>query len=68
MRIIKTVGSNEKFAGKLVLVDEVEPSVWVLKLGKFIPDNERWLFAPETESALDEAMQWATNTRPRRAI
>ncbi len=70
MSVIKSVGGNgqisigKEFAGKLVLVDQVEPGVWILKLGEFIPDNERWLFEPETENDLDEAMEWANNTPP----
>jgi hypothetical protein len=43
-------------------VDQVEPGVWILKLGQFIPDSERWLFEPETERDLDAAIEWAKNT------
>ncbi len=70
MSVIKSVGNNgqisigKEFAGKLVLVDQVEPGVWILKLGEFIPDNERWLFEQRTESDLDEAIEWANNTAP----
>ena len=70
MGIIKSIGSNgqisigKEFAGKLVLIEQLEPGVWILKLGEFIPDNERWLHEPETEKRLDEAIEWAKNTTP----
>lgn len=68
--IIKTVGSNgqisigKEFAGKLVMIDQLEPGVWIMKLGEFIPDNERWLHDPDTEKKINEAMEWAKNTMP----
>jgi hypothetical protein len=42
------------------MVEEREPGVWVIKLGEFIPDNERWLHAPEVSRDLDEALAWAS--------
>jgi len=47
MNIIKTVGSSgqislgKKFAGQTVMLDEIDTGVWIVKLGRFIPDNER---------------------------
>ncbi len=49
MGIIKTVGSSgqislgKKFAGQTVMLDEIEAGVWIVKIGRFIPDNEKWL-------------------------
>ncbi len=69
MSVIKTIGSNgqislgKEHAGKSVLVDEVEPGVWVVKIGQFVPDSERWLHAPEAKAKLDEAIAWAEKTR-----
>ena len=69
MSVIKTIGSNgqislgKEHAGKSVLVDEVEPGVWVVKIGQFVPDNERWLHTPEAKAKLDEAIAWAEKTR-----
>ncbi|MEI7823562.1 MAG: hypothetical protein WCK55_21855 [Verrucomicrobiota bacterium] len=70
MSIIKTIGSNgqislgKEHAGKSVLVDEVEPGVWVVKIGQFVPDSERWLHGIEAKAKLDEAIAWAEKTRP----
>lgn len=70
MSVVKTIGSNgqislgKEHAGKSVLVDEVEPGVWVVKIGQFVPDSERWLHAPEAKAKLDEAITWAEKTRP----
>lgn len=30
-----------------------------MKLGEFIPDNEKWLHAPEAKAKLDRALEWA---------
>jgi len=65
MAVIKTVGQSgqialgKAYAGRHVLVDELEPGVWLVKLGEFIPDSERWLHAPEVKADLDEAIAWA---------
>lgn len=70
MSIIKTIGSNgqislgKEHAGKSVLVDEIEPGVWVVKIGQFIPDSERWLHEPNAKTKLDEAIAWAEQTPP----
>ena len=68
MSVIKSVGQNgqislgKEFAGKLVLVEQIEPGVFMLKLGDFVPDSERWLLESENQSDLDEALEWAKNT------
>ena len=70
MSVIKTIGScgqislGKEFAGRQVLVDEIEPGVWLLKIGSFVPDSERWLQHPEIESEVDEAVAWAEKTPP----
>jgi len=62
---VKTIGSSgqialgKEFAGRQVLVEEVEPGVWVLKLGEFVPDSERWLHFPTVRAEIDEAIAWA---------
>jgi hypothetical protein len=49
MATIKTIGRSgqialgKEYAGRSVLVDQLEPGVWIIKLGEFIPDSERWL-------------------------
>ncbi len=63
--VVKTVGQSgqialgKAYAGRHVLVDELEPGVWLVKLGEFVPDNERWLHLPAAKAALDEAISWA---------
>lgn len=65
MAVVKTVGQSgqitlgKAYAGRHALVDEVEPGVWVIKLGEFIPDSERWLHTPSAQTDLDEAIAWA---------
>ena len=63
--MVKTVGRSgqialgKAYAGRHVLVDELEPGVWLVKLGEFVPDSERWLHAPDAKADLDEAIAWA---------
>jgi hypothetical protein len=70
MAVIKTVGSSgqialgKQYAGRHVVVEELEPGVWVIKLGEFVPDSERWLHAPEVSRQLDEALAWAAKNPP----
>jgi hypothetical protein len=65
MATVKTIGSSgqislgKEHAGRQVLVEEVEPGCWVVKLGRFVPDSERWLHEARVEKALDEAIAWA---------
>ena len=67
MPAIKTIGSSgqialgKQYAGQHVLVDEVEPGFWVIKLGEFIPGNEAWLHRLEDRARLDRAIDWAEN-------
>ena len=70
--VIKTVGSSgqialgKKYAGRQVMVEEREPGVWIVKLGEFIPDDERWLHTPEVSKDLDEALAWNAKNPPKR--
>jgi hypothetical protein len=72
MTSVKTIGASgqialgKQYAGRHVLVDEVREGVWVVKLGDFIPDSERWLHEPEVTRSLDEAIRWAEKTPPRK--
>ena len=70
MGTLKTVGSSgqislgKKFAGQTVMVDELQPGVWIIKMGRFIPDNEKWLYESEVHSELNEAIAWAKENPP----
>jgi len=70
MDIIKTVGSSgqislgKKFAGQTVILSEIDSGVWIVKTGRFIPDNERWLHRPDVQAELNEAIAWAEKNPP----
>ena len=72
MTSVKTIGASGQIAlgkedaGRHGVGDEVREGVWVVKLGDFIPDSERWLHEPEVTRSLDEAIRWAEKTPPRR--
>jgi hypothetical protein len=73
MGIIKTVGRSgqislgKKFAGQTIMLDEIQAGVWIIKLGRFIPDNEKWLHAPGVQAELNEAIAWAEENPPQDA-
>ena len=62
---VKIVGTNgqislgKQYAGRQVLVEEYEPGVWLVRTATVIPDNERWLHAPQTAADLQTAMAWS---------
>ena len=70
MDIIKTVGSSgqisigKKFAGQTVMLSELDNGVWLIKLGRFVPDNEKWLHDPDVEKTLNKAVDWAEQNPP----
>lgn len=70
MNSIKTVGSSgqislgKKFAGQTVMIDEIDKGVWIVKLGRFIPDNEKWLHGLDVQAELNEAIDWAEKNPP----
>ena len=70
MGIIKTVGSSgqislgKKFAGQTVMLDEIEAGVWIIKIGRFIPNNEKWLHRPDVQAELNEAIAWTEENLP----
>ena len=71
MNIIKTVGSSgqislgKKYAGQTVILNEIDAGVWIVKLGRFIPDNEKWLHRPDVQTELNEAVAWAEENSPK---
>ena len=70
MDVIKTVGRSgqislgKKFAGQTVMLSEMETGVWLVKLGRFIPDNEKWVHATDVQCELNEAIDWAEKNSP----
>lgn len=61
MQTIKTIGSSgqislgKEYAGRTVLVEEVERGVWLIKTAKIIPDNEMWLHEEPAGTRVDKA-------------
>jgi len=73
METIKSVGRSgqislgKKYAGQTVLVDQVETGVWIIKVGRFIPESERWLHQSNIRKDLEEAIDWAGKNPPRKS-
>jgi hypothetical protein len=71
MGSIKTVGNSgqislgKKFAGQTVMIDEIQTGVWIVKLGRFIPNDEKWLHEPDVQAELNEAIAWAEENSPK---
>jgi hypothetical protein len=67
---VKTIGNSgqislgKQHAGKHVLVEEVEPGVWVVKVGDFVPASERWLHEPEAAERVEQGLRWAAENPP----
>jgi hypothetical protein len=72
MANVKTIGSSgqislgKEYAGRHVLIDEIERGVWMVKLGDFVPESERWLHEPSVSRSLDRAIGWAEKNPPRK--
>jgi hypothetical protein len=68
---VKRIGSSgqialgKEYAGRMVVVEQPDPGTWVIKLGQFVPDSERWLFNARVTAELDEAIRWAESNPPR---
>ena len=47
---VKAIGVNgqlslgKEFVGKMVLIEQLENGIWIIKCGKFVPDAEKWLY------------------------
>lgn len=70
MAVVKTIGSSgqlslgKEYAGRNVLVDEIEPGVWIIKTGEFVPDSEHWMTEPGVKKEIDRALAWASKNPP----
>lgn len=62
---VKIIGANgqlslgKAFAGKMVLIDQLDDGSWVIKPGNFIPDAEKWLYQTNNLAALEKGLAWA---------
>lgn len=67
---VKIIGSNgqislgKEFAGKTVIVVQIDAHSWIIKTGEFVPDSEQWLHEPKHMAKLDKALQWAKTNKP----
>ena len=68
---VKVIGVNgqlslgKEFAGKMVLIDQIDNGIWIVKAGEFIPDSERWLHKEGHSSKLSKALEWAEKNPPK---
>jgi hypothetical protein len=58
------VSFGNEYAGHTVEIKELEPGIWIVKVGEPVPENERWLLDPKVQADLDEAIAWAERTPP----
>ncbi len=67
---VKTIGANgqlslgKAFAGKMVLVDQIDEGTWVIKCGEFVPDSEKWLHQGNNIAKIEKALHWASKNQP----
>ena len=65
---IKTIGSSgqislgKEYAGRTVMVEEIESGVWMVRTARVIPDNELWLHSAEARENLDKALEWSARS------
>ena len=68
--MVKMVGANgqislgKEFAGKMVLIDQVDDGTWIIKSGEFVPDSEKWLYQGANLPKLEKALEWAEKNKP----
>ena len=67
---IKTIGASgqisigKEYAGRHVIVEEIEKGVWLIKTASIIPDSEMWLHEEPAKSKIDRAIKWAEENIP----
>jgi hypothetical protein len=68
---VKVIGINgqvslgKEFAGKMVLIDQINEGTWVIKAGEFIPHSEKWLHKGDNLHKLEKALEWAEKNEPK---
>ncbi|CAK6518108.1 hypothetical protein [Rickettsia helvetica] len=68
---IKHVGNNgqislgKKYAGKQIQVLTLSDGTIIIKPGRFIPDNEMWLYRNNNNEMLDKAIKWVEKNKRR---
>ena len=67
--VIKQVGANgqislgKEYAGKQILISKLDDNSLIIKTGKFIPDNERWLYEGDNLQRLEKAIKSAESLK-----
>lgn len=67
---VKVVGANgqislgKEFAGKQVMVEQLDTGVWLIRTARIVPDNEAVFHVKQAAADLEEAMDWATKNKP----
>ena len=67
---IKTIGSSgqislgKEYAGRAVIIEEIEDGVWLIKTAKIIPDSEMWMHEEPAKSKIEKAVDWAGKNKP----
>lgn len=67
---IKTIGASgqisigKEYAGRHVLVEEIEKGVWLIKTASIIPDSEMWMHEEPAKTKIDRALKWAEENTP----
>lgn len=68
---VKVIGTNgqvslgKEFAGKMILIDQLDATTWIIKSGTFIPDSEKWLHRTQDMSKLEKALAWTEKNEPK---
>jgi hypothetical protein len=68
--IVKVIGRSgqlslgKEFAGRTALVEAIEPGVWHIRLGTFVPDTERGLWDVDVQDRLRRAEEFAASNPP----
>jgi hypothetical protein len=66
---VKTVGNSgqislgKEYAGRTVMVEELERGVWMIRTAQVIPDNELWLHTADASESLDEALAYSSQSK-----
>ena len=67
---IKTIGASgqisigKEYAGRHVIVEEIEKGVWLIKTASIIPDSEMWMHEEPAKTKIDKALKWAEENSP----
>ena len=67
---IKTIGASgqisigKEYAGRHVIVEEIEKGVWLIKTASIIPDSEMWMHEEPAKTKIDRAIKWAEENVP----